>query len=1357
MKMHRTSFFLATTCLLVGSALAEDRVDIRGIGHTPPNVEYRRPADETLVLLPSPPPATDSETERVAAFESGNHVLTPTEKERLAALASRITQHAVERIEVVGFADVQPLTEAAKTRYADNQKLSEARAIAAGDFLKSQAGMAEVPLIVQGLGTEKALVTCDASGTATSPALMQAYQDCLSVNRRVEVRVWYAAQPPAKDACAAKSGMDAALPFRISVDGEPLKPLDVANSADLTRCTDVALEKADIQVKFDGLEVTPVLNITATPEEAVRGEEVTFTPYSNYPAFIAKAELRVFAENDSTQKTPLAVIEMDKSTDQNIVWKAPLLPDANALQYVLRIYDEKGRFDETMPKLLHLLDKHRQLDGAPELKDPLAGYGENHRGIHNIDVQGGAITVSGAGLAPDTKVLALGRNVPVDKEGKFAYRQILPDGDHTVNVTTQAADGSTAEFNRPVYIPATDWFYVALGDLTMGKDHVEGPAQLVTGETTDRSKGNFYADGRAAFYTKGKIDHDWQLTASADTQEQPLGDLFTNFTEKDPRYLLRRIDPNAYYPIYGDDSTSLEDAPTQGKFYVRLEKDDSKLLWGNFQTKLTGTDLANYSRTLYGADAEYKSQDTTKYGERRTEITGFAADPGTVSSLEEFRGTGGSLYYLRGQDLVVGSERVRIEVRDRDSGIVLQSKYLTYGQDYEINYLQGRIILREPLSSSGDAAGVVRTGTSSGNPQFLVAGYEFTPGVAAVSNLVKGGHASEWITDYFKVGATLYQQNNPGAKQNLKGVDTTLRYAAGTYLKLETAKSKGPGDGALSSFNGGFDFNTIPQTSAADVDANAYRAEAAIDLAEIDEHWAGKFNGYVLRREDGFSAPGQLTNEEVTQSGVSANLPLGEQFSVDVKGDLKEGRTTGDVKSGEVAGNYKFTLEDMLTLAVRGDDRDTALAAGNSALLAEVGERTDAAIKILHAPVGADGVKGRYEIYGLGQATLMRDDGRDPNNRYGAGGRFEATDRITLIGEATEGDGGFGGKAGAEYRQSDRTTYYTNYVMDTERTDIGYRGKSSNFTTGAKSRYSDSLSVFSEERYQGFAGGSSGLLHSYGLDFAANEAWHFGGRFENGTLSDPASGDTDRTAVSFTTGYQQEKTKYAGTVEWRDDSNDTTGDRTSWLVKNNLAYQTSRDWRFQGGLDFAISDSGLNGTLDANYTELNLGYAYRPVLNDRLNALVKYTYLDDHSTNGQLTASRIQNASDYEQRSHVVDVDVIYDLTQQLSLGGKIGYRIGELKDTTIADSQWFRSQAWLAIMRTDYHIVKQWDLVAEMRYLNAQEAQDAKMGALLGIYRHINDNIKIGIGYNFTDFSDDLTNLDYRSHGPFVNVIGKF
>lgn len=1157
--------------------------------------------------------------------------------------------------------------------------------------------------------------------------------------------------------CGTATASTPFLPFRITVDGEAIAA-EGKDVEDALRCTDTSLQKADIQVRFDGLEFKQSLNLSATPEGAVRGEEILFIPYSNYAAFIRKAEIRIFVAGESTQKAPLAILSVSPRVDGKVSWSVPANLDHQQVQYLLRVYDDKGRFDETRPKVLDILDKRRpthETDTAAREKN--IGYGENaldEGGVRNIPVIGGMVTVNGTNVAVNDKVRVMGMDVPVDADGKFAIRQILPAGSHSVSIEMENPTGQRAEFLRPLHIPANDWFYVALADLTVGKNNVSGPAALVTGDNSRRYQEKIYADGRVAYYLKGKIQGKWLLTSSADTREQPLEYLFSNFEKKDPQSLLKRIDPNAYYPVYGDDSTLAEDAPTSGKFYVRLERGDSHVMWGNFQTRITGTDLVNYSRSLYGANLRHLSEATTSHGERRTEADAFVADPGTLGAIEEFRGTGGSLYYLRNQDVVVGSERLRIEVRDRNSGIVLQSRMLVYGQDYEINYIQGRLVLSEALSSTADGTGLVRDGAFAGNHVFLVAGYEFAPTVTDIDNLTKGGRVSHWLNDYLRVGASVYDQNGSGQQQTIAGGDVTLRYKPGTYIKLEGAKSRGQGTGAMTSQNSGFDFGTIPQTLDADIDAYARRAEGAIDLSEVTEgRLKGRISSYWLKRDNGYSAPGQLTNEGVEQSGFEAVLPLSERLDISAKADFKEGSQSGHTRISEVSGDYKLSPENTVSLGVRHDDRETALAAGGSAVLAETGARTDAIAKVTHAPRAADGGDGRYTIYALAQQTLKRDSGRDDNDRYGAGGSFRLNDRVALKGELTGGDGGLGGLAGVDYTVNDRTSHYINYVVDTNRSDTGQRGRNSNLVSGTRSRYSDTVSVFSENRYRLAKEGTSGLIHAFGLDLTPDDAWTFGTKIERGTTSEPATGDLERTAASFSAGYHADKVKFGGTFEWRHEDGNTTGSRVSWLTKNTLAYQTSEDWRLLTGFNLALSDAGALSTADAHYTELNVGFGYRPVNNDKLNALFKYTYLSDRASPAQL-ANGI--ADTYEQRSHVLSADTIYDVMPKLSVGAKVGYRMGELRDTSLPNGEWFSSQALLGVLRADWHVVHEWDVTGEIRYLDAKEAGDAKFGALVGVYRHVNENVKIGVGYNFSDFSDDLTDLDYKSRGVFFNIVGK-
>ena len=147
-------------------------------------------------------------------------------------------------------------------------------------------------------------------------------------------------------------------------------------------------------------------------------------------------------------------------------------------------------------------------------------------------------------------------------------------------------------------------------------------------------------------------------------------------------------------------------------------------------------------------------------------------------------------------------------------------------------------------------------------------------------------------------------------------------------------------------------------------------------------------------------------------------------------------------------------------------------------------------------------------------------------------------------------------------------------------------------------------------------------------------------------------------------------------------------------------------------------------------------------------------YFYNLPTTDQLTPNN--SAALYIQKSHVLSLDFNYDLTRRWTLGGKYAHRFGQLS-LDRENPEFFDSEASLYILRADWHFTRRWDALVEGRLLDVKEADDARSGMLLGVYRHFGDNIKMGVGYNFTDFSDDLTDLDYDSQGMFVNVIGKF
>jgi hypothetical protein len=56
---------------------------------------------------------------------------------------------------------------------------------------------------------------------------------------------------------------------------------------------------------------------------------------------------------------------------------------------------------------------------------------------------------------------------------------------------------------------------------------------------------------------------------------------------------------------------------------------------------------------------------------------------------------------------------------------------------------------------------------------------------------------------------------------------------------------------------------------------------------------------------------------------------------------------------------------------------------------------------------------------------------------------------------------------------------------------------------------------------------------------------------------------------------------------------------------------------------------------------------------------------------------------------------------------------------------------------------------------LHLPDLDERRAGALVGIYRYFGEHFKLGVGYNFTDFSEDLRNLNYDHQGVFINLIG--
>ncbi len=835
---------------------------------------------------------------------------TPTRLRRIMAEAG---DKSHLRLRFVGYTGDQRLDRRTAAIYGDDIGLSMARARRAMAAVCAQMGLPEDQAEFEGRGYVQ-------SDDVVNTGFIE------SDTSRVRVQVVYDELVPLDDYEGVEitpmtREVSPADPFglnlmRITVDGKPID--DPGKSIpDVQRCTDVALDNARIQFKYDDLQTEPRLNVTAWPrtiryqdvaDTAFAENLVRFRLYTNYHSFIARAEVRVFAEEQSVRDTPFAVIAMD---DNGMAQWQPVFESFSApvrqLKYLVRVYDGEGHFDETVPQPLWVAD---QIDPAVAAANPgeelLAGYGESRIAGRNIPLHGGTVQAQGSAIPAGYGVWLAGYAAPVDGKGAFVAEEILPEGMQTVEVAVLDKAGNGELFLRDLALQKSDWFTVGIADLTLAANKTNGPAKLLAPDNPQYSD-DTDLQGRLAFYSKGKFGSGWGLTASADTREGPLDEIFTNFLDKSPEALFRRIDPDYHYPTFGDDSTVVEDAPTNGKFYLRLTKEENYALWGNFKIGYTDNYLAHVDRGLYGANLHYQTRAATSFGEQRFLLDGFAAEPGTVAGRDEFRGTDGSLYYLRRQDILEGSERLRIEIRDKDSGMVLSVKNLTPALDYDIDYLQGRILLAQPLASTADDSLLVQSGSDSGNPVFLVARYEFTPGVDEVDTLTTGGRIHYWFNDHVKVGVTASRDKDAGNEDNLGAADVTLRKSAESWVRLEAGRSRGPGVLTTSSIDGGFNNELVDPLDGSDIEAWAYRVDSSLGLQDLFKQGRGRVTFYLQDLEAGYSAPGLATARDTNQYGGTAALPLTDRLGMRFKGDREvqrqgletESRRAGSRLSGE--------------------------------------------------------------------------------------------------------------------------------------------------------------------------------------------------------------------------------------------------------------------------------------------------------------------------------------------------------------------------------------------------------------------------------------------------------------------------
>ena len=1112
----------------------------------------------------------------------------------------------------------------------------------------------------------------------------------------------------------------------------------------------------------------PELSISAPSMAPFDGRRITrpvsFYVRGNYSAFVERYEVSLYRAADVDLIEPIATFPVKVSAAVSTEWDG-MLPGkhpfrtGDELVYVLRAYDESGAFDETLPNTLQLVSPEEFDRGSRLLRDATekyqgtalsaeqaqrqslieAAFSGNGLRQQNIPIYGSRIRIQGRNLPQEAGLTINGDSYPVDLERKFVAEYLVPIGHHRFDVgleemgqrrSEKAATAHTLEID----VTGRYFFAVGLADVTFSQNETGGSVE--PSRVDSRYEDDIISDGRLAFYGKAKIRGKYLITAQADTTEKDLEHMFDGFFRAYPQDIFRRLDPDLYYPVYGDDSTTYRDVDTMGRFYVRVDWDKNQALWGNYATGINGTEYAQYIRSLYGAALNWRSRATNAWGDPRTEVRTFGSQAETAPGHNEFIGTGGSLYYLKHTDILPGSDVVTLEVRDLTTGRVENRIALQRGADYEIDELQGRLLLTRPLSqvTRENIPTLTRDAPLDGFEQRLVVDYEWLPTDFDNSNVTAGFRGKQWFGDHVGVGVTYVDERRAGDDYTLVAGDLTLQAGKGTYVKAEYARTEAFSAPVFFSDNGGFSFTQVNDV-VTHREGEAKSVEARVNFKELGltgEDWS--MGAWWRSASAGYSVSRYDTGRPVTEYGAEVLGTLASRLGVHARYSKAESGTDSLIQA---QGTLEWRIDDYNTLS--GEVRRVEESVGSVGSVGVLG-----AVKYLHR-FGTS-----LDLYGLAQFTLDDDGGRyADNDAYVLGGRYLFGDQSSLGGEVSSGDRGDAATLSGEYRISAQHALYGSYTYATDTTEYSslFRPNRQNgWTLGQRWRLSSQVNVFNESQFIKEPR-QSGLAHTFGMDFYPAQGWNLGLTLQEGELTDTQGGNVDRRAVSLRGGHTSPKTDWQSKLEWRRDMGAER--REQWVTTHRLTHRINDSWRIAARFNYSRTTDQQDSAAGARFIEGNAGFAYRPWNNERWGVFGRYTYLYDLATQGQ------SGGAQYDQKSHVFSLEGVYKRDRHWEYAARLMRREGEVRMGRDM-GRWFDAGTTFAAAQVRYELRTRWHALAEYRWLDVDDG-GTRQGFLLGLDRDINTNFRVGVGYNFTDFSDDLTDFDYDHRGAFITLTGSY
>lgn len=852
--------------------------------------------------------------------------------------------------------------------------------------------------------------------------------------------------------------------------------------------------------------------------------------------------------------------------------------------------------------------------------------------------------------------------------------------------------------------------------------------------------GKYSAGARSAFFLKGVVKGAYLLTAAYDS-------------DKDVQSrLIKDIVPGEFYPVYGDASLRGEDAHSATALYVRVDKDKSYLLYGDFSTgagfseragggavaALQQRSLGAYNRNATGVRGHYE----------KDAVTGnvFAINDTLHQAVDEFASQGSGPYGLRNSGAVQNSETVEVLVRDRSSPTrILSVRPLMRLVDYTFEPFSGRIVLNQFLPAFD----------ADLNRVSLRVSYDVDQGGEAF--WIVGADGQLRLSDTVEVGASAVQDQNPLASSTLGSANLSWRVTPTTTLVAEVAQTTGKAN--TNSVNQ----NSLPGFAglSGDVSGQAWRVEVA-HAAQTTE---GRL--FVGQSDPTFNNPAAPLNGGKSEALLQGAYKLSEATKLYAQAQHSADRNPGMASNEEARVGVKVKLSERLLLdaglrsmhqgegtlsAAAAPFASTAglsgsIASGSAGGLAGYGNQT------IDPASGLPSIQSSTLAASptLNQAVGMRSD----TARVGLG--YKATERLTLGAEvesSVAGDSLQRYALGGDYLVAERTRLYARAEQQSGLSGASTLSASSvqsnALVLGVDSSYWQDTQLFSEYRLRDAMSGSdvqqaSGIRNGWELQpgLRADAAYEW---------TQVLAGTAPTTqAIALGLDYTAHPLWRASTKGEYRVSGDVPGALTSQAFTTTLwqamvARKLSRDWTLLARNYLLQTDYAAHGGVFQD--RVQLGAAYRDTDRNRVNALAKYEYKtevdDSNATVGELSS-----------QAHIVSVIADYHPSRPWWLTGKFAAKWQQDQfEGGVQDS----FQAQLYAGRLTYDVSENWDLGLMLATQVGQYgAQQSAAGVELGYL--VQQNLWLSVGYNVAGFAADadLAGYDYTREGVYLRLRFKF